>query len=70
MENILELQKVTKSYPKSDFTLDEITFSLPYGSILGFVGENGSGITLIRSYKDNWKTNRKRLSFRAAPKSL
>ena len=45
MENILELQKVTKSYPKSDFTLDEITFSLPYGSILGFVGENGAGKT-------------------------
>ncbi len=42
MENILELQKVTKSYPKSDFTLDEITFSLPYGSILGFVGEKGA----------------------------
>lgn len=45
MENILELQKVTKSYPKSDFKLDEITFSLPYGSILGFVGENGAGKT-------------------------
>lgn len=45
MENILELQKVTKSYPKSDFKLDGITFSLPYGSILGFVGENGAGKT-------------------------
>ena len=45
MENILELQNLTKSYPKSNFTLDEITFSLPYGSILGFVGENGAGKT-------------------------
>lgn len=45
MENILELQNLTKSYPKSDFTLEQITFSLPYGSILGFVGENGAGKT-------------------------
>ncbi len=45
MENILELQDVTKTYPKSDFTLDRVSFSLPYGSILGFVGENGAGKT-------------------------
>lgn len=45
MENILELQNLSKSYPKSDFTLDQISFSLPYGSILGFVGENGAGKT-------------------------
>lgn len=45
MENILELQEVSKTFPKSDFTLDHITFSLPYGSILGFVGENGAGKT-------------------------
>ena len=45
MENILELQQVSKVFPKSDFTLDHITFSLPYGAILGFVGENGAGKT-------------------------
>lgn len=45
MENILELHNLTKSYPKSDFTLEQISFSLPYGSILGFVGENGAGKT-------------------------
>lgn len=45
MENILELQNLSKSYPKSEFTLDQISFSLPYGSILGFVGENGAGKT-------------------------
>lgn len=45
MENILELQNLSKSYAKSDFTLDRISFSLPYGSILGFVGENGAGKT-------------------------
>lgn len=45
MENILELEQVSKSFPKSDFMLDKVSFSLPYGSILGFVGENGAGKT-------------------------
>lgn len=45
MENILELQQVSKSFPKSDFALHDVTFSLPYGAILGFVGENGAGKT-------------------------
>ncbi len=42
MENILELQKVFKTFPKSNFTLENVTFSLPYGAVLGFVGENGA----------------------------
>lgn len=45
MENILELQEISKSFPKSNFTLDKLSFSLPYGTILGFVGENGAGKT-------------------------
>ena len=45
MENILELQQVCKSFPKSNFILDKLSFSLPYGAILGFVGENGAGKT-------------------------
>ncbi|MCI8779760.1 MAG: ABC transporter ATP-binding protein [Lachnospiraceae bacterium] len=45
MENILELQQVSKTFPKSDFNLENVTFSLPYGAILGFVGENGAGKT-------------------------
>lgn len=45
MENILELQQVSKTFPKSNFALENVTFSLPYGSILGFVGENGAGKT-------------------------
>ncbi|MDE7132840.1 MAG: ABC transporter ATP-binding protein [Lachnospiraceae bacterium] len=45
MENILELQQVSKTFPKSNFTLNNISFSLPYGAILGFVGENGAGKT-------------------------
>ncbi len=45
MENILEVQQVSKRFPRSDFALENVTFSLPYGSILGFVGENGAGKT-------------------------
>ena len=45
MENILELQQVSKAFPNSDFALDQVTFSLPYGAILGVVGENGAGKT-------------------------
>lgn len=50
MSNILELQQVSKTFPKQKnikpaFTLDRVSFSLPYGAILGFVGENGAGKT-------------------------
>lgn len=45
MDNILELNRVTKSFRKSDFKLDQVTFSVPYGSIMGIVGENGAGKT-------------------------
>ncbi|MCX4328407.1 MAG: ABC transporter ATP-binding protein [Lachnospiraceae bacterium] len=45
MENILELRQVSKTFPKSGFALENVTFSLPYGAILGFVGENGAGKT-------------------------
>ena len=45
MESILELQQVSKKFTKSGFMLNNVTFSLPYGAILGFVGENGAGKT-------------------------
>ncbi len=45
MSNILELKNVSKKYSNSSFVLDNITFSLPYGSIMGYVGENGAGKT-------------------------
>ena len=35
MENILELHKVTKEY--KNFTLDQVSFALPQGTIMGFV---------------------------------
>jgi len=43
MENILEVNRLCKSY--GDFALKDVSFSLPKGFIMGFVGENGSGKT-------------------------
>lgn len=43
MKNILTLKNVSKKYEKSKFSIRDISFSLPYGSILGFIGENGAG---------------------------
>lgn len=37
----LKLDGVTKHY--KDFTLDNISFSVPEGSIVGLIGENGAG---------------------------
>lgn len=39
--NALELRHVTRSF--GDFTLSDVSFSLPSGCILGLIGENGAG---------------------------
>ena len=41
MEYAIEVQGLTKHYP--GFTLDHVSFSVPAGSIVGFIGENGAG---------------------------
>lgn len=43
MENILELKDVCKTY--KGFSLDHVSFKLPKGTIMGFVGANGAGKT-------------------------
>ncbi len=43
MEAILEVKNLSKKY--ENFTLNNISFSLPQGMIMGFIGENGSGKT-------------------------
>lgn len=42
-KNVIELKNVTKDY--GDFKLDQISFSVPEGTICGFVGQNGAGKT-------------------------
>ncbi|AIQ46946.1 ABC transporter [Paenibacillus sp. FSL R7-0273] len=41
----LEVDGLTKTYNGSDFSLDNVSFSIPSGMIMGFVGENGAGKT-------------------------
>jgi len=43
MSNALEVHNLHKTY--GDFTLDSISFTLPAGYIMGFVGQNGAGKT-------------------------
>lgn len=43
MSNALEIQNLCKSY--GDFKLNSVSFSLPTGYIMGFVGQNGAGKT-------------------------
>ncbi len=61
MEQILEITGLCKSY--KDFALKDITFSLPKGYIMGFVGQNGSGkTTTIRSILDMAKIDSGKIS--------
>ena len=47
-ENAIEIKGVTKKY--DGFTLDNVSFTVPRGSIMGFIGQNGAGkTTTIRS---------------------
>ena len=42
-QNAIEIKGVTKQY--DGFTLDNISFDVPQGSIMGFIGQNGAGKT-------------------------
>lgn len=43
MENAIEIKGLCKQY--SDFALQNVSFCVPQGSIMGFIGENGAGKT-------------------------
>ncbi len=45
MAHILEVKNLSKRYAKSGFALNNVSFNVPYGSIVGFIGENGAGKT-------------------------
>jgi len=45
MNNILEVRGLEKGYKNADFCLQDVSFSIPRGTIMGFVGENGAGKT-------------------------
>ncbi|MCM1134693.1 MAG: ABC transporter ATP-binding protein [Clostridium sp.] len=41
MENAIVVKNLTKRY--KDFTLNNVSFQVPTGSVVGFIGENGAG---------------------------
>ncbi len=43
MNNIIEIKALCKQYPA--FALKDVSFNVPGGAIVGFVGENGAGKT-------------------------
>lgn len=43
MDSVLHVDSLTKSYP--DFSLQQISFDLPIGYMMGLIGPNGSGKT-------------------------
>ena len=43
MENCIEVKNITRKYPQ--FTLKNLSFNVPKGSVVGFIGENGAGKT-------------------------
>ncbi len=51
MEYAIRVKGLTKHY--KDFTLDNVSFEVPTGSIVGFIGENGAGkSTTIKAILD------------------
>ncbi|MCL2087697.1 MAG: ATP-binding cassette domain-containing protein, partial [Oscillospiraceae bacterium] len=43
MDSILEVNGLCKKY--KDFALQDVTFAVPKGFIMGFIGQNGAGKT-------------------------
>lgn len=62
MEASLHVENLTKQYP--GFLLDHVSFSLPKGTIMGLIGENGAGkSTTINAILDLIRRDEGRVSF-------
>lgn len=55
-DNAIEIRNLTKRY--DGFTLDNVSFAVPMGCIMGFIGQNGAGkTTTIRAMLNIIKTD-------------
>lgn len=43
MDFAIQINNLCKSYKNTDFELQHVSFNIPKGSIMGFVGKNGAG---------------------------
>lgn len=66
MNAILQVENLTKQY--ADFKLDHVSFSVPKGTIMGLIGENGAGksttiAVLLRLLLPDCRNRRRKKSF-------
>ena len=62
MENALRVSHVSKDYP--GFSLKDISFELPKGSVMGLIGQNGGGSHCTDRSKRSRKDHNTEVHFR------
>ncbi|MCD8879451.1 ABC transporter ATP-binding protein [Staphylococcus kloosii] len=64
MTRLLEIKELNKVYEKSDFSLDNVSFSIDKNEVIGLIGQNGSGkTTLINTIVGNMLKDSGDISF-------